>query len=350
MPDIETMISVIIPVYKTQSYLQRCVKSVVEQTFANLEIILVDDGSPDQCPQMCDAWAQKDNRIKVIHQVNQGLRSAIFSGVTAAKGRYIAFVDSDDWIEPPMLQVLFDAACRLDADCVRCGIRMIDPDGSCRLVGSKTLEIYNSRQIEEKILTPFWEKDANLYVHWSNGRWDKLFRADVLKKVLPELNLKLSMGEDAEMNLRVLPFCKKVVNLPDAYYYCNFQNQASMTHGFSSKLIEQNQHYLEALHILCQEQKRKGQSLSALSDRLNTGVAFQALTANGANAKERIMLILLARAQVTNWELVATEFEKFNFAVRRGMKLIAEGKVKRAVYVYANLVQVVRWLKRKAGR
>ncbi len=350
MSDEKALISVVIPVYKTESFLPRCLESVVSQTFKTIEIILVDDGSPDRCPQICDEWACKDHRIRVIHQTNQGPNSAIVAGVTSAKGSYIAFVDSDDWIEPPMLDALFKAAVQYKADCVRCGIQMIDPDGSRRLVGSQKLQIYDAQGIEEQILTPFWEDNANLYVNWSNGRWDKLFRADILKKVLPELDLHLSMGEDAELNLRILPRCEKVVSLPDAYYYCNIQNPTSMTHGFSTKLLDQNKEYLQALYRLCQEQERGGRSLLRLSDRLYAGVAFQAMTANNAMSKDRIYLILQARAYVMDWKFLVGEFSKFNIAVRRGMHLIAEGKVKRAVYVYSNLIQAVRWLKRKAGR
>ena len=94
------LVSVIVPVYKVEDYLDKCVKSIVAQTYENLEIILVDDGSPDNCPSMCDSWAQKDSRIKVIHKENGGVSSARNSALDAAAGDYICFVDSDDFIEP----------------------------------------------------------------------------------------------------------------------------------------------------------------------------------------------------------------------------------------------------------
>jgi glycosyltransferase involved in cell wall biosynthesis len=92
------MISIIIPVYKVESYLDRCVKSVVDQSYSNIEIILVDDGSPDHCPEMCDEWAKKDSRIKVIHKSNSGLSDARNVGIRQAIGEYVLFVDSDDYI------------------------------------------------------------------------------------------------------------------------------------------------------------------------------------------------------------------------------------------------------------
>lgn len=98
----KNLISVIVPVYKVEQYLDDCINSLVKQSYVNLEIILVDDGSPDNCPRKCDEWAQKDSRIKVIHKKNGGLSSARNAGLNIAKGNYYAFVDSDDWIEHTM--------------------------------------------------------------------------------------------------------------------------------------------------------------------------------------------------------------------------------------------------------
>ena len=113
-------ISIIVPVYKVEKYLDKCVNSIVGQTYKNLEIILVDDGSPDNCPAMCDEWAQKDSRIKVIHKKNGGLSSARNAGLDACTGDYIGFVDSDDWIEPDMYEYLLNIGMKNNADVSRC--------------------------------------------------------------------------------------------------------------------------------------------------------------------------------------------------------------------------------------
>ena len=97
-------ISVIVPVYKVEPYLERCVKSILAQTFQDYEIILVDDGSPDTCPALCDQWARRDPRIRVVHKEHGGLSSARTAGMAVCQGNYISFVDSDDWIEPQMLE------------------------------------------------------------------------------------------------------------------------------------------------------------------------------------------------------------------------------------------------------
>ena len=108
-----------------EAYLDRCVESIVNQTYTNLEIILVDDGSPDNCPAMCDAWAEKDSRILVIHKANEGVSAARNDGLKIARGKYIAFVDSDDWVEKEYVQVLVSEQIRTNAQIVACDYRLI---------------------------------------------------------------------------------------------------------------------------------------------------------------------------------------------------------------------------------
>lgn len=103
----QPLISVIVPVYKVEPYLDRCVQSIVNQTYENLEIILVDDGSPDHCPAMCDAWAAKDGRVQVLHKENGGVSTARNAGINIAKGAFFTFVDSDDWIARDMILALY---------------------------------------------------------------------------------------------------------------------------------------------------------------------------------------------------------------------------------------------------
>lgn len=108
MEIVNSLISVIVPVYKVEEYLDECVQSLVDQSYTNLEIILVDDGSPDKCPQMCDAWAEKDSRIRVEHKKNGGLSSARNAGLDVAKGEYVSFVDSDDFFDKDMYKKLYE--------------------------------------------------------------------------------------------------------------------------------------------------------------------------------------------------------------------------------------------------
>ncbi len=122
------LISVIVPVYKVEDYLDKCVESIVAQTYTNLEIILVDDGSPDRCGEMCDEWAKKDSRIRVIHKENGGLSDARNAGMDIASGEYIAFVDSDDWIHPCFIDSLRRVVKEHGAQIAACGVRFVYGD------------------------------------------------------------------------------------------------------------------------------------------------------------------------------------------------------------------------------
>ena len=113
------IISVVIPVYNVEAYIERCVNSVRNQTVENIEIILIDDGSPDQSPVLCDQYAEKDRRVRVIHKKNGGLASARNRGITVATGKYIFFLDSDDWLEKDGLQQLYELAQKYQVDFVR---------------------------------------------------------------------------------------------------------------------------------------------------------------------------------------------------------------------------------------
>ena len=113
-------ISIIVPVYRTEKYLRECIDSILNQTYRNLEVLLIDDGSPDKSGEICEAYASKDNRIRVFHTINKGLSSARNLGLMNAEGEFIGFVDSDDWIEPNMYEALFKAIQKTDSDICMC--------------------------------------------------------------------------------------------------------------------------------------------------------------------------------------------------------------------------------------
>lgn len=126
------MISVIVPIYNVEAYLDRCVKSIVNQSYKDLEIILVDDGSPDHCGEMCDQWAQKDSRIKVIHKKNGGLSDARNAGIEIATGNYLGFVDGDDWIAKNMYQSLLKTIEDFNVSVATAGLKRVYENGFSR--------------------------------------------------------------------------------------------------------------------------------------------------------------------------------------------------------------------------
>ena len=110
MNSVDKLLSIIVPVYKAEKHLDRCVESILSQTYGNIELVLVDDGSPDACPAMCDSWAKRDWRVRVIHKKNNGASSARNAGLDMASGEYIGFVDADDFVEPDMYETLVKIA------------------------------------------------------------------------------------------------------------------------------------------------------------------------------------------------------------------------------------------------
>ncbi|MBW3087484.1 glycosyltransferase [Bifidobacterium sp. 82T24] len=170
-PAPEPLISVIVPVYKVEQYLADCVISIVNQTHRNLEIILVDDGSPDRCPELCEQWAEHDSRIRVVHKTNGGLSSARNAGLDVAKGDYIAFVDSDDVIEPDMIATLHEWIRSHDGvDVAMCGTVKVFDDGS---------EDHIDATLPDKTFTRADALRSFLYHHerMASAVWNKLFVA-----------------------------------------------------------------------------------------------------------------------------------------------------------------------------
>lgn len=165
------MISIIVPVYKVEPYIRRCVNSLLAQTYKDLEIILVDDGSPDNCPVICDEYAQKDHRIKVLHKENGGLSSARNSGMDICKGEYIGFIDSDDYVEPKMYENLMRVIEVQNADIAMCGCKIVSESG----------EIIGNDNFEENAVYPIDEIISKFVLTLKTASWNKLYRASSIK-------------------------------------------------------------------------------------------------------------------------------------------------------------------------
>ena len=168
------LVSIIVPVYNVEKYLDKCLDSVVNQTYTNLEIILVDDGSPDNCPAMCNAWKSRDPRINVIHQKNGGLSVARNGGMKLATGEFIGFVDTDDWIERNMVECLLSALLETDADIATCCFQQ-------EREGSKDNK-ENRKSLERRLLSSD-EALKQLFLgkrFIQNVVWNKLYRRTVI--------------------------------------------------------------------------------------------------------------------------------------------------------------------------
>lgn len=179
-------LSIIVPVYKTEKYLPKCIDSILSQTFTDFELILIDDGSPDRCGEICDEYAAKDDRIIVIHQENRGVSSARNAGLDIARGEYIGFVDSDDWIEPEMYNVMVRAAIDNITDVVLCGFQYFD--------GKKDIFNYGTEiPIAGMIsLGQLMERTLSTNQKFYYGAvWNKLFRSECISRIRFDIDLLL---------------------------------------------------------------------------------------------------------------------------------------------------------------
>ena len=212
------LITIIVPVYKVEPYLRRCLNSIVNQTFTNLEIILVDDGSPDNCPQICDEYAAKDNRIIVIHKENGGLSDARNAGLDICKGDYISFVDSDDWISNTFIELLLNAATENNAEIAISSHITTNQIYDLKIndVKSPKYEIFNPISAVKKL----WTDKKITFV----TAWGKLIKSSLLKNIRFPKNV---IHEDEYTTYKLLYKANRTVFL-DIPLYCYLQRDGSI--------------------------------------------------------------------------------------------------------------------------
>lgn len=206
------LVSIIIPVYKIEDCLNRCLNSVLTQTYSNLEVILVDDGSPDRCPQICDEWARKDNRIKVIHQENAGVSAVRNSGLDRASGEFILFVDGDDYVAPNLVEILYKAIKISGAEMVLCDFEKGSDAGFQFCEEFAEPEIIDRKKAFERIY-----EDSHSSFQYVTP-WGKLYQRSIFEGVrYPEGKI----FEDMYVTHRLINRCSQIAVIKEklCYYY-----------------------------------------------------------------------------------------------------------------------------------
>lgn len=234
----EPKVSVIIPVYNVEKFLNRCVDSVLNQTLSDIEVILVDDGSPDHSPAICDEYASLDQRVKVIHKPNGGLASARNAGMKIASGKYMFFVDSDDWLELNGLELLYDLALKYKVDFVRYrAIRSNWPglpyDSPCMLEEAR--EIDGGYYDKAKIINNIYPKmicTSSITMGPIVGAWGSLYNRDFLLANNLFFDESIKFSEDMIFSAKVVYYANSFYyhDLPSVYHY--FYNDTSISHSF----------------------------------------------------------------------------------------------------------------------
>ena len=213
---IKAIVSVIVPVFNTKSYVEGCVSSLLKQTHEPIQIVLVDDGSNDGSSQLCDELAQSDARIQVVHKPNGGLSDARNAGLSAATGDFICFIDSDDWAEPRMLESMLKPMDDEYVDVVITGM-VVDQEDEEGKVISSTRQVPAQLHISKGSLVDGSVDGA--FINLLGYAWNKLYRSDFLKSNRLTFTKGLQLVEDIDFNARVFPLARKVAVVPDAFVH-----------------------------------------------------------------------------------------------------------------------------------
>ena len=245
-------VSVIVPVYNVEPYIDRCVSALFNQTLKEIEIILVDDESPDNCPALCDEYARLDSRVRVVHKKNGGLGMACNSGLEIATGEYVAFCDSDDWVEPEMYTDMYEAAKQADADMIFSGLRQADQTGRITPMSqSCTLRVYNGRDELESLALDMIANGPASKVERRVPMSAKivLYRREmIVNNSLSFESERKFITEDLLFNLDCLTHARTAIEVP-ATYYNYFVNTASLSRVVRTDRFEKIKTvYRELLH------------------------------------------------------------------------------------------------------
>lgn len=238
------LVSIIVPTYNVEKYARLCFNSLLKQSLINIEIILIDDGSTDSSGKICDEYAAKDSRVKVIHQTNRGLGLSRNSGLSVARGKYIGFVDSDDCVSQEMFKVLYENACRYNADISYCTYKKFTNQNELTDVelvlpevkiwqGKKEIHQYMLDRIG---LPPQCKKD-NLY---GASVWCGIFLREFLRKLdVQFVSERQFIAEDMIFDIDVIPHCNRIVHCDVPLYYYRY-NTNSLTTVYKKNRFEQN--------------------------------------------------------------------------------------------------------------
>lgn len=265
-----TTFSVIVPIYKVEKYLNKCVDSILNQTYRNFEVILVDDGSPDKCPQICDEYAKKDKRVRVIHKKNAGLVAARNTGIKEAKGDYICYVDGDDWVLNNLLQTVWDKA-----------INKYDVE---MVVYSAVRQFYNNQeQIPKAVPEGIYNKDklrtdVYPYMMYDSRKpfctglifpvaWNKIFKREFLLEHYCKEE-RIRMGEDNAFIFECLYAAENVFFCNDILYIYNQLNVGSMIHSYDQNRFDNNKLLTDYI------EKRIGKQDDVIDGQINAFKAY----------------------------------------------------------------------------
>lgn len=245
----QPLVSVVVPTYNVERYLDRCLKSITEQTYKNIEIIIVDDGSPDNCPAMCDDWAEKDDRIKVIHKQNAGLGMARNTGIENATGKYICFFDSDDYIDVSLVEKCVTAITESNAQTVIFGSLT---DNGTKVIPTRICteqKEFKGKSVQNELLPGFFTYDLGFGISCCMQMIELSVIKDNGVRFKSEREL---LSEDAFFILELYKHISSAVILPENLYYY-YNNETSLSRSYKKDFQTRNNAFLQKSLQLCDE-------------------------------------------------------------------------------------------------
>lgn len=318
-------ISIIVPVYGVEQYLDRCVKSLLAQTYKDIEIILVDDGSPDRCPEMCDGYANlnvtPNPNIRVIHKENGGLSSARLAGFREARGKYCIFIDSDDYIDEHMIEVLHTKAVATDADLTMCSW-YTDVAGVITPHYWKTgWDVIEREEILYKYFLPLVGKAPGSDYSLTGFFWVRLIKRECIEESM-FVSERDYIVEDVLFHLMLCTKLNRIALVDEPHYYYYF-NGESLTNRYREGAWEKMYAFYRFVLKLCEENGAREQATAGLQSKLVTAVAFSVLNAckkNNYSEAKKDLYVILSHPEVS--EMFNT-IDKGNFTIQQKVIYLA---------------------------
>lgn len=225
------LVSIIIPVYNVEKYIANCLDSIINQTYKNIEIILINDGSTDNSLKIIKQYQSKDKRIKVINRGNKGVLYTRVEGFKLAKGKYITYIDSDDWVENNMIEIMYNKAIEYDADVVKCKFGHNDFNNDN--VNLEPDIFIMKQQFEPEFYDKFF-KDMNIH-----NVWAQLFKKELLDKNIDDIDITISLGDDLELDIQLYKNISNILFISNMLYHYRY-NANSITRSLKVDNIKKN--------------------------------------------------------------------------------------------------------------
>lgn len=291
---IRNKVSIILPIYNVEKYLNDCIKSVIEQTYENFELILIDDGSQDTCPTICEEWKKKDNRIKVIHKINNGLGMARNTGIDFATGEYICFFDSDDFFDNTLIEQCVDKMTRYSVDFVIYGFCDVTEEGKIikNYIPTIKKNIYQDEEIKDFFIKQLYasNKYKNKNLNLKISAWNCMFSMKLIKQInFKFVSERKIISEDIYSMLVYYSAIKRVYIIPEKLYNHRV-NSKSLTHVFRKDRFKKLNCFYKEILILCDKLSLDKEMKTLVANPYISGVisALKILVHSDENLKYKV--------------------------------------------------------------